>query len=402
MPEVQFNGDEAPTVTIPDAEPSTELLVKVLEEGDGAEVQAGDTVTLHYQGLNWATKEIFDQSYGKDAARFGTGDVIPGFGGALVGQTVGTKLVVTIPPALGYGEEESANGLGGQTLVFVVEIQDTESAAPSRRTRPVGGAPQPRPALRRVVMGAAVRAFRVSDRTTGIPGGDLRNRMAPGRTQPTGDSRRRPAASGRLELRLDEVERVVLGMRGPSRGRGRGTGRRAPRSTAAPADAVGVPVRRFRPTPLHRTRIDTSGLSSVSPCGDDRHAVAQRVLRAAESRVRDEHVGLRQQQVVREELRRAGVAGSSPSSSTGRPPVATTTSTSRSASASRVGRTSRPKSLLSIVPWVTCTTGRSPSSSSHHGQRDGAGERRQHGADEPEVGAEIAAGYSNSAGESCR
>lgn len=128
VPEVQFNGDEAPTVTIPDAEPSDELLVKVLEEGDGAEVQAGDTVTLHYQGLNWATKEIFDQSYGKDAARFGTGDVIPGFGGALVGQSVGTKLVVTIPPELGYGTEESANGLGGQTLVFVVEIQDTEGA----------------------------------------------------------------------------------------------------------------------------------------------------------------------------------------------------------------------------------------------------------------------------------
>ena len=128
VPEVKFNGEEPPTVTIPDAEPSDELLVKVLEEGDGAEVQAGDTVTLHYQGLNWATKEIFDQSYGKDAARFGTGDVIPGFGGALVGQKVGTKLIVTIPPALGYGEEESANGLGGQTLVFVVEIQDTEGA----------------------------------------------------------------------------------------------------------------------------------------------------------------------------------------------------------------------------------------------------------------------------------
>ncbi|GGI46048.1 peptidylprolyl isomerase [Agromyces flavus] len=134
VPEVEFNGEEPPTVTIPDAEPSDELLVKVLEEGDGAEVQAGDTVTLYYQGLNWATKEIFDQSYGKDsgygqnAAQFGTADVIPGFGGALVGQKVGTKLIVTIPPALGYGEEESANGLGGQTLVFVVEIQDTKGA----------------------------------------------------------------------------------------------------------------------------------------------------------------------------------------------------------------------------------------------------------------------------------
>ncbi|MEI5585453.1 MULTISPECIES: FKBP-type peptidyl-prolyl cis-trans isomerase [unclassified Agromyces] len=129
VPEVEFDGDGVPTVTIPDTEPPADYQLKVLEEGDGDTVAAGDVVTLHYQGLNWATKEIFDQSFGNpDPARFGTGDVIPGFGGALVDQKVGSKLIVTIPPALGYGEEESANGLGGQTLVFVVEILETEGA----------------------------------------------------------------------------------------------------------------------------------------------------------------------------------------------------------------------------------------------------------------------------------
>ncbi|MFC5788518.1 hypothetical protein EDM22_03520 [Agromyces tardus] len=128
VPDVKFNGDQPPTVTIPDTDPSTELELKVLEEGDGAEVQDGDNVTVQYQGTNWATKEIFDQSYGKQPATFGTGDVIPGFGAALVGQKVGTKLIVTIPPALGYGEEASdQNPLAGQTLVFVVEIQDTQA-----------------------------------------------------------------------------------------------------------------------------------------------------------------------------------------------------------------------------------------------------------------------------------
>lgn len=123
VPEVEFDGDGVPTVTIPDTEPPADYQLKVLEEGDGDTVEAGQVVSLHYQGLNWATKEIFDQSFGnEDPARFGTGDVIPGFGGALVGQKVGSKLIVTIPPALGYGEEESANGLGGQTLVFVVDI----------------------------------------------------------------------------------------------------------------------------------------------------------------------------------------------------------------------------------------------------------------------------------------
>ncbi|MGR2752752.1 FKBP-type peptidyl-prolyl cis-trans isomerase [Agromyces arachidis] len=129
VPEVEFGEDGTPTVTIPDTEPPADYQLKVLEEGDGDTVAAGDTVSLHYQGLNWETKEIFDQSFGNpDPARFGTGDVIPGFGGALVGQKVGSKLIVTIPPALGYGEGESSNGLGGQTLVFVVEIVDTEGA----------------------------------------------------------------------------------------------------------------------------------------------------------------------------------------------------------------------------------------------------------------------------------
>lgn len=129
VPEVVPNGDGAPTITIPDAAPSTELQLKVLEEGDGAEVAAGDNVTVQYIGINWDTKETFDSSFDRgEPATFGTGDVIPGFGAALVGQKVGTKLIVTIPPELGYGTEDSGNGLGGHTLVFYVEIVDTAGA----------------------------------------------------------------------------------------------------------------------------------------------------------------------------------------------------------------------------------------------------------------------------------
>ncbi|WP_394553263.1 FKBP-type peptidyl-prolyl cis-trans isomerase [Agromyces sp. MMS24-JH15] len=129
VPEVTYDADGVPTVTIPDAAPSTELQLKVLEEGDGAEVQSGDQVTVHYQGVNWDTKEVFDESFtGGQPATFGTDQVIQGFGAALVGQKVGTKLIVTIPPELGYGTEESSNGLGGHTLVFYVEIVDTASA----------------------------------------------------------------------------------------------------------------------------------------------------------------------------------------------------------------------------------------------------------------------------------
>ena len=132
VPEVQFGADgAAPTVTLPATAPPAEYQMKVLEQGDGATVAAGDNVSVQYQGTSWDTGEIFDQSYGGDPAQFSTDQVIQGFGAALVGQKVGTKLIVTIPPKYAYGTEAATdqNPLGGQTLVFVVEIMDTAPAA---------------------------------------------------------------------------------------------------------------------------------------------------------------------------------------------------------------------------------------------------------------------------------
>ena len=107
-------------------------MLKVLRPGTGDVVKAGDTVTLDYQGTSWDTGKIFDQSYGKQPASFATDQVVEGFGAALVGQKVGTRLVVTIPPKYAYGEKGSSNdssGLAGQTLVFVIDIQKTAATA---------------------------------------------------------------------------------------------------------------------------------------------------------------------------------------------------------------------------------------------------------------------------------
>lgn len=125
VPKVAFDKDGKPTVTLPKTDPPADLLLKVLEEGDGEVVQDGDQVTLDYQGTSWKDGEIFDQSYGKQPATFGTGDVVAGFGAALIGQKVGSRLVVSIPPKYAYGESGSGNDLAGQTLLFVIEIKET-------------------------------------------------------------------------------------------------------------------------------------------------------------------------------------------------------------------------------------------------------------------------------------
>lgn len=123
VPEVG-GTDDAPTVTLPDAAPKTDLEIAVLTQGDGDVVGAADSVTVHYLGTSWETGEVFDQSYARgEPATFSVQGVVPGFRDALIGQKVGTRLLVTMPPALGYGEAgTSDHELAGQTLVFLIDI----------------------------------------------------------------------------------------------------------------------------------------------------------------------------------------------------------------------------------------------------------------------------------------
>jgi peptidylprolyl isomerase len=129
VPKVTFAADGKPTLKLT-GKPPADLLLKVLKPGDGDVVKAGDTVTLDYQGTNWRTGKIFDESYGKQPASFATDQVVEGFGAALVGQKVGTRLVVSIPSKYGYGEtgNEQAGIKGTDTIVFVVEIKATAAS----------------------------------------------------------------------------------------------------------------------------------------------------------------------------------------------------------------------------------------------------------------------------------
>ena len=83
---------------------------------------------MHYTGVIWATGEVFDSSWTLgEPTSFATTDVIPGFGKALVGQTVGSQVIAVIPPSEGYGEAGSGDLIGGtDTLVFVVDILATQ------------------------------------------------------------------------------------------------------------------------------------------------------------------------------------------------------------------------------------------------------------------------------------
>jgi peptidylprolyl isomerase len=118
--------DGVPTITPPTGTPPTTLVSQVLIKGDGPVITAGQKVTMQYSGMIWASGKVFDSSWGSGPVEFpvGTGQVIPGFDSGIVGQTVGSRILLVIPPDQGYGSTGNTQaGISGtDTLVFVVDL----------------------------------------------------------------------------------------------------------------------------------------------------------------------------------------------------------------------------------------------------------------------------------------
>lgn len=101
------------------------LIIEDIKIGNGAEVKAGNIITVNYLGmlLN-GTK--FDSSYDRGqpfSFLLGARQVITGWDQGLIGMKVGGKRKLTIPPALAYGERGVPGAIPvNSTLVFEVEL----------------------------------------------------------------------------------------------------------------------------------------------------------------------------------------------------------------------------------------------------------------------------------------
>ena len=131
FPTVELGDDGAPTITIPDGAPPAGLQLALLKKGDGDVVADGDTVTVQYMGMDWQTKTVFDASWTKNGpVSFSTNGVVDGFAQALIGQAVGSQVIVVIPPELGYGPSGGNPDAGiaaTDTIVFVIDILATST-----------------------------------------------------------------------------------------------------------------------------------------------------------------------------------------------------------------------------------------------------------------------------------
>lgn len=103
-----------------------ELKVEVIKPGTGKGAVAGDLLTMKYTG-KLLNGNVFDSNDKPDGNPFGfalgAGAVIEGWDKGLLGAKVGSKLKLSIPYKLGYGEKGSGEKIPPKSdLYFDVEV----------------------------------------------------------------------------------------------------------------------------------------------------------------------------------------------------------------------------------------------------------------------------------------
>ena len=114
---------QPPEFDFPEGPAPTELVIEDLQVGDGTEAGPGQTVTVHYAGIDFETGEQFDSSWDRgESIEFRLKGLIVGWQEGIPGMKVGGRRKLTIPPEMAYGAAGSGHRLSGKTLVFIIDL----------------------------------------------------------------------------------------------------------------------------------------------------------------------------------------------------------------------------------------------------------------------------------------
>ena len=126
---------KATTVTVPKKFAVDKSVTKVLKQGTGAAVKAGDSVKVNYIAVNGRTGKVFDDSYKTGmpyTVQLTKDKALPGFIKALTGNKVGARVLTAVAPIDGFATDRSElDLLKSDTMVFYFAI---ESKAPIKAT----------------------------------------------------------------------------------------------------------------------------------------------------------------------------------------------------------------------------------------------------------------------------
>lgn len=128
LPTVTDSGGK-PKVALPGGQPPSQLVSQPIIQGKGKKVAASDQITVNYQSVAWSTGQVVEETYGKQPQSGPLNKLIAGWQEGLVDKTVGSRILLVVPPDKAYPEGNETPKINkGETLVYVVDILYTEAA----------------------------------------------------------------------------------------------------------------------------------------------------------------------------------------------------------------------------------------------------------------------------------
>lgn len=133
MPTVVTAVDGTPGVTVPAQDPPAETTVSVIKGGDGRTLKADDTLVAHFSFWTWPTTEgdeptAIESSWtSHTAANLPLTDSLPsGLRDALVGQRIGSQVLVVLTPGEGSFPAGQGPAADDSTYIFVFDLLGTQ------------------------------------------------------------------------------------------------------------------------------------------------------------------------------------------------------------------------------------------------------------------------------------
>lgn len=123
LPKVTLASNGKPSIDLNGYKPGKTLVVQTLIKGKGETVKDTNTVSANYTGWLASNAKQFDSSWDRGSASdFSLSQVITGWKKGLAGQTVGSQVLLIVPPDEGYGSTAQSSIPANSTLIFVVDI----------------------------------------------------------------------------------------------------------------------------------------------------------------------------------------------------------------------------------------------------------------------------------------
>jgi peptidylprolyl isomerase len=131
VPTIVLDSDKHPSKfakTDKTAKKVTQQSADVVIKGKGEKLKAGQTLTAQYVGQVYPDGAVFDESWSSAARSFqvGAGSLIKCWDEQLVGQTIGSRVVLVCPGDKAYGAKppEGSQIKKNDTLIFAIDLLD--------------------------------------------------------------------------------------------------------------------------------------------------------------------------------------------------------------------------------------------------------------------------------------